>query len=97
MEYQLRRYRIAAGRMDEFVRLWSERVVPLRERLGFVLHGAWVIEESNEFMWIIGYEGPQGLATANEAYYGSEERKSMSPDPAQYILGGNHDMARRVL
>lgn len=97
MEYQIRRYQIASGEMDEFVALWRNGVVPLRRRLGFTVECAWVIEDSNEFLWIIGYEGPEGLAAANESYYASEERKSMSPDPAQLILGGSHDMARRVL
>jgi hypothetical protein len=97
MEYQIRRYQIAPGEMHRFVELWQGGVVPLRESLGFSIHGAWMIEDSNEFLWIIGYEGPEGLAPANESYYSSEERKSMSPNPAQYILSGNHDMARRVL
>ncbi|MGH8945593.1 MAG: NIPSNAP family protein [Acidimicrobiia bacterium] len=97
MEYQVRRYRISPGEMDRFVELWREKVVPLRQRLGFTVHGAWVIEDSNDFVWIIGYEGPGGIAAGNEAYYASEERKSMSPDPAGFIVEGTHDLARRVL
>ncbi len=97
MEYQIRRYRIEAEKMDEFVALWRDEVVPLRERRGFKVHGAWVIEDSNEFLWIIGYNGPEGIAAGNEAYYASEERRSMDPDPAQFILDGDHDFARRVL
>lgn len=97
MEYQIRRYRIAPGKMDDFVEAWRDGVVPLRKRLGFSIQGAWVIEESNEFLWIIDYDGPEGLATANEAYYASEERRSMSPDPAQHIVDAQHDLGRRVL
>jgi hypothetical protein len=97
MEYQVRRYRIEPEKMDEFVAEWRDGVVPLRERLGFIVDGAWVIEDSNEFLWIIGYDGPEGLAAGNEAYYASEERKSMDPDPARLILAGEHDLARRVL
>lgn len=97
MEYQIRRYQIASGEMNGFVELWRETVVPLRKRLGFTVEGAWVIDDSNEFLWIIGYDGPEGLTAANESYYASEERRSMSPDPAEHITGGSHDMARRVL
>lgn len=97
MEYQIRRYRIAPGEMDTFVELWREGVVPLRKSLGFSIHGAWVLEESNEFLWVIGYDGAEGLAAANEAYYSSEERTSMSPDPAQLITDAQHDLGSRVL
>ena len=40
MEYQIRRYRIAEGKLDEFVDAWKAGVVPLRERFGFRFHGA---------------------------------------------------------
>ena len=35
MEYQVCRYRIAPGKLDEFVDAWKAGVVPLRERFGF--------------------------------------------------------------
>ena len=50
MEYQIRRYHVAPGKLDEFVHAWKTGVVPLREQFGFQLHGAWSIEESNEFV-----------------------------------------------
>lgn len=97
MEYQIRRYRIEPGEMDRFVELWKEQVVPLRKEFGFSVHGAWVIEDSNDFLWIIGYDGPGGMIAGNEAYYASEERRSMSPDPAVLIGESTHDLAKRAL
>ena len=82
MEYQIRRYRIAAGKLDEFVAAWTSGVVPLRERFGFHFHGAWAIPETSEFIWVISYDGADGFAAADVRYYESYERQSLSPDPA---------------
>ncbi len=68
MEYQVRRYRIVPGKLDEFVHAWKTGVVPLREQLGFQFHGAWSIEESNEFVWVISYDRSEGFAAADAAY-----------------------------
>ena len=97
MEYQLRRFRIAPGKLDEFVRAWKAGVVPLRERFGFRFHGAWSIEESNEFVWVISHDGSEGFAAADAAYYASDERGRLSPDPARHIVSSEETTAHRVL
>jgi hypothetical protein len=83
--------------MDAFLDAWLRGVYPLRLRFGFVLAGAWRVERADEFVWIIGYGGPEGFAVADERYYKSEERKRMSPDPAQYIDAPLSQMMRSVL
>ena len=85
MEYQIRRYRIAEDHMADFVAAWQAGVVPLRRQLGFVIEGAWVMESTNEFVWILGYKGPDGFDAADEAYYASTERRDLDPDPARWI------------
>ncbi len=97
MEYQLRRFRIASGKLDEFIYAWKAGVVPLRERFGFQIHGAWSIEESNEFVWVISYDGPAGFDAADAAYYASEERRRLSPDPAEHITSAEKASAHRVI
>lgn len=97
MEYQLRQFRIAPTKLDEFIDAWIVGVVPLRERFGFQIHGAWSIAESNEFVWVIGYDGPEGFDAADAAYYASEERRRLSPDPAQYIARAKEASAHRVI
>ena len=97
MEYQVRRYRIAPGKLDEFVHAWKAGVVPLREQFGFQFHGAWSIEESNEFVWVISYDRSEGFAAADAAYYASEERRRLSPDPAEYMVSSDQAPAQRVL
>ncbi len=51
--WQLRRYTINKGRLDDFVDAWRRGVYPLRLKFGFTIDGAWVIQERNEFVWIM--------------------------------------------
>ena len=97
MEYQLRHYRIRAGSMDAFLDAWLRGVYPLRRTFGFHFAGAWRVEDADEFLWVIGYDGPEGFAAADKRYYASDERKHMSPDPAQYIESPVQRMMRNVL
>jgi hypothetical protein len=98
MEYQLRHYKIRPGTMETFLDAWLKGVYPLRQRFGFAFVGAWVVEDRDEFVWIIGYDGPDGLEAADRRYYDSRERKAIDPDPAQYIEpGGLKVMLRNAL
>jgi len=97
VEYQLRQYRIRAGSMDVFLDAWLRGVYPLRRKFGFTFAGAWCVEGADEFVWIIGYDGPEGFAAADDNYYASPERKRMSPDPAEFIEAPISKMMRTVL
>jgi hypothetical protein len=83
--------------MDAFLDAWVHGVYPLRRQFGFTFAGAWRVLDTDEFVWIIGYDGPDGFARADERYYASEERKRLSPDPAQYIETPDSRMMRSVL
>jgi hypothetical protein len=89
VHYQLRRYRVQDGRLDEFVELWHSQVAPLRRSFGFVVVGAWTLEESNEFVWVIGHDSFQ---EADDRYYNSPERAAMSPNPADLLAAVSHWM-----
>lgn len=86
---QLRLYTINRGRLDDFVTAWRTGLLPLRQRFGFRIDGAWVIRERNEFVWILSYDGPQSWEAADAAYYASPERAALAPDPAQWIAQAN--------
>ncbi|HEV8535546.1 MAG TPA: NIPSNAP family protein [Candidatus Limnocylindria bacterium] len=97
MEYQLRHYRIRAGQMDNFIDAWLRGVYPLRRKFGFTILGAWRVDGTDEFVWVVGYDGAEGFAAADRRYYDSDERKRMDPDPRRYIEEPvKHDM-RSVL
>ena len=97
MEFQIRRYQIARGKLEEFVEGWSTGVVPLRQQFGFRFHGAWSIPETSEFIWVISYDGPEGFAAADALYYESDERRSLVPNPAVHIIATDQSTAVPVL
>lgn len=82
---QLRIYTIEAGKMDVWLDGWTRGVLPLRRKFGFRIDGAWVVEGADTFVWILTYDGPDGFQARDDAYYDSEERKSLQPDPAPLI------------
>jgi hypothetical protein len=84
VRYQLREYTIEGGRLDDFVREWRELVLPLRVTMHFNVLGPWVERGASRFVWIVGYDGD--LAAANRAYYESDERQAMQPDPARLVV-----------
>ena len=83
--------------MDEFLDAWLGGVYPLRKKFGFTFVGAWRVDDADEFVWILGYDGPEGFAAADRRYYDSEERKRLDPDPAAFIEGPAQAMMRSVL
>ncbi len=85
MTVQLRLYTINSGCLRQFAEEWKANVLPLRLEHGFRVHDAWIIEETNQFAWLIGYDGTESWAAKESAYYGSDKRKAMAPDPARLI------------
>ena len=84
MKFQLREYTIEDGRLDDFVREWRELVLPLRVSMGFSVLGPWIEPAASRFVWIVGFDGD--IVAANEAYYASERREAMQPDPARFLV-----------
>lgn len=96
MYEELRVYTVKAGAMDAWVNEWLEHVVPLRLRLGFSIPAAWVVEGENRFVWILRYEGDD-YERANDAYYGSPERRALAPEPTRHLESTEHWPLRRVV
>lgn len=82
------------GAMTEWISEWRLHVSPLRRRFGFEVLGPWVVEEEEKFVWILGYDGGAGWAAADTAYYESEERRTIEPDPARHLAHVEHWMMR---
>ncbi|MGZ3336048.1 MAG: NIPSNAP family protein [Isosphaeraceae bacterium] len=90
MLYQLRIYTIRQGEMGEWLEDWRALIVPLRRQHGFEVIGAWTIDESDRFVWVLRYSGPKSWAEADADYYGSPERAALNPDPARHISHSEH-------
>jgi hypothetical protein len=88
---QLREYTVKPGEMDEWIAEWRAQIVPLRMKAGFKVLGAWTVDGTDQFVWIIAYDGPKSWQDAEADYYGSPERKAVQPDPARHLA---HTSAR---
>ncbi len=73
------------GEMEQWLDEWRSRIVPLRQKFGFRILGAWTVAGADEFVWIITYSGPKSWEQADSDYCGSPERKAISPDPARHL------------
>ena len=85
MTFQLREYTVKPGEMDEWIAEWRSKVVPLRKQHGFDVLGAWTVEGTDQFVWIISYGGTKSWKDADAGYYESPERKAIDPDPARHL------------
>ncbi len=85
MTFQLREYTVKPGEMDEWISEWREKIVPLRLKVGFEILGAWTVDRTDRFIWIVGYDGPKSWDEAEKGYYESPERKAMNPNPARHL------------
>lgn len=82
---QIRIYTINRGYLKQFADEWNRNVVPLRAEHRFEVLEAWLIEETNQFVWLLGYSGKGSWSEAETAYYASVARSVMDPNPARLI------------
>jgi hypothetical protein len=83
--FQLREYTVKPGEMDEWIAEWRSKVVPLRTKHGFEVVGAWTVDGTDQFMWIVEYVGAKSWEEADAEYYGSPERNALDPNPARHL------------
>lgn len=96
MQEQIRIYTINKGGLQQFVAEWQEKIRPLREKLGFKVTAAWAIESTNQFVWIQCYDGEKTWQELDAAYFASDERRAMQPDPARLIARMENYFAENV-
>ena len=72
---QLRRYRIVDGEAAAFVDWWRSRLLPARQAFGFALESAFLVPETDEFVWAVSAAGDaEAFASLDAAWTASAER-----------------------
>jgi hypothetical protein len=89
MDIELRDYVAIPGHLDDWLRGWSEGVMPIRERCGFHLIGAWLDRPRDRFVWVLGYDGPDGFDAADERYHSLAGRRALDPEPSSFVQVGH--------
>jgi hypothetical protein len=70
--------------------------MPARRKSGFKLQGAWISREEAGFAWVISHSGPGTFEEASRAYYDSDARTRIRPDPDEFILEADSVMVERL-
>ncbi|HKW69938.1 MAG TPA: NIPSNAP family protein [Candidatus Dormibacteraeota bacterium] len=86
MTWQLREYTVKPGEMQQWIDEWRSKIAPLRLKHGFRVLGAWTVDATDQFVWILGYDGPKSWQQADSDYYQSPERKALEPNPARHLV-----------
>jgi hypothetical protein len=94
---QHRTYQVRPGVMDEFVALFRDHLVPLREAYGYQVLGAWNDADSGTFVWVVGHEAPDGWDAAEKAYYDAPERAELPANPSDYLESSQTQLLQPVL
>ena len=69
----LRTYTINKGQLDDWLKLFSEKLVPLMAEHGIKVESAWVNDEKTQFIWIRSYgDSADNIAPREAAFYGSD-------------------------
>ena len=85
MPTQFHIYTINHGSLAEFATEWRTKIKPLREKFGFQVSGGWKVKDTNQFVWFLSRDSAEDWDSQNQAFYQSEERRSLKPDPARHI------------
>ena len=77
MFYELRRYRINEGRMDEWVRFMEETIIPFQVAKGMVIAGSFRGEEDDTtYVWLRRFASEAERERLYEAVYQTDEWKN---------------------
>lgn len=70
---QLRQYTVNRGMMDQWVKHFTENLVPMQEKLGIKIDGMWVNEDKDQFIWIRSFQDAEDVKNKEAAFYASSE------------------------
>ena len=85
--YELRRYRVMSGKMDEWVRYMEEVIIPFQVARGMVIAGSFRGEEDDStYVWLRRFESEAERERLYAAVYESDEwEQQISPRVGELI------------
>lgn len=86
MIVQLRIYTIKEGLMDEWLEYFQTKLAPLSNEFGISVLRGWVSRETNEFVWMRGFDGPESVEAQELAYYNSPGRRALGDEPIELYI-----------
>ena len=85
---QIRIYTINKGEMDNFLRHFKEDIIPLHEKIGVPITGAWVNRPQNEFIWVRTYKDKAEIEAKSKEFIATCKSK-MAKSRVECALAAN--------
>ena len=73
MFYELRRYQIFEGKMDEWVEFMESEIIPFQVRKGMVITGSFRGEDDVTYIWMRRFDSESERERLYSAVYDSDE------------------------
>lgn len=87
---QLRRYRLVPEERDAFLDWWRREIPTVRRNHGFGVPFAYLVPETDEFVWAVSYDGDAA------AFERAEKQYQQAPD-RRAAFEGQPERVREVL
>ena len=96
--YELRRYRVRPGKMDEWVRCMEEVIIPFQVAHGMVIAGSFRGEEDDStYVWLRRFESESERERLYAAVYESNEwKQEIAPRVGELIDRSAIEVTRLV-
>ena len=96
--YELRQYKVLPGKLDEFVKLMEEEIIPFQVANGMVICGSFRGEEDDSvYVWLRRFESEEQREALYEAVYQSDYWKNeMGPRIPDYLDRPNNVVTRII-
>ena len=87
MFYELRRYKIADGKMDDWVRFMEEVIIPFQVAQGMVIAGSFRGEDDTTYVWLRRFASEEERKRLYAKVYQSDRwREEIGPRVAELML-----------
>ena len=96
--YELRQYKVLPGKIDEWVKIMEEEIIPFQVSKGMVVCGSFQGEtDGSVYVWLRRFESEAQREALYKAVYESEYWKSkIAPRVANYLDRPNNVVTRIV-
>ena len=96
MFYELRRYKIKDGKMDEWVKFMEERIIPFQVSKGMVIAGSFRGEDDTTYVWLRRFASEAEREQLYEAVYQTDHWKNEIAPRVAELMEPDIDVTRIV-
>lgn len=96
--YELRQYKILPGKMDEWLKLMEEKIIPFQVSKGMVITGSFRHEEDETvYIWMRRFESEEDRVRLYAAVYESDYWKTEISPQVPTLMDRSGIVVKRIL